>query len=162
MREQVCVEVDQDIYQRLRALAEPWHETPGRAIRRVLDEWERLKRAGEPGTAISAAGQTTERTSPRAPEGFFETSRGVRIPFGELRASYRPRGKPRVFLKAAVTQRGIEAYGEVFDDPSPAGMHAKQQFGASPSASITNGWKFWEYQDQLTGTWTSLAGLRGS
>jgi len=157
------VEIEQSVFERLQRLAIPLVDTVGTVIERVLDEWESLqdksqsksleKCTAEAKNVISADDQSTFQ--------HFETSRKVRIPLGKLRASYKPRGKGRKELEALVTPRGIEVDGQVFDDPSPAGAQAKKTAGAGTSASITNGWSFWEYFDESSGTWVSLSTLRG-
>lgn len=157
------VEIEQNVFERLQRLAIPLVDTVGTVIERVLDEWESLqdksqskyleKYAAESKNVISADDQSVAQ--------HFETSRKVRIPLGKLRASYKPRGKGRKELEALVTPRGIEVDGKVFDDPSPAGAQAKKSAGADTSASITNGWCFWEYFDECSGTWVSLSTLRG-
>ncbi len=64
-------------------------------------------------------------------------------------------------FEAVVTVSGIEFAGETYDDPSPAGVRAKELAGASGQATATNGWRFWEYYDKKMGAWTSIGSLRG-
>jgi len=138
-------------------------DTVGTVIERVLDEWESLQNKSQSDSSPSYAADAKKFISAdqQSAVQHFETSRKVKIPLGKLRASYRPRGKGRKDLEALVTPRGIEVDGQVFDDPSPAGDQAKKTAGAGTSASITNGWSFWEYFDESSGTWVSLSTLRG-
>jgi hypothetical protein len=137
-------------------------DTVGTVIERLLDEWESLQDKSQSNTSSSDAADTENIifADPQRAAQHFETSRKVKIPLGRLRASYRPRGKGRKELQALVTPRGIEVDGQVFDDPSPAGAQAKKAAGAGTSASITNGWSFWEYFDESSETWVSLSTLR--
>ena len=79
------------------------------------------------------------------------------MPLGSLQATYKRRGSSRTNrFEAKVTPRGIEFDGQVFDDPSPAGIRAKELAGAEGSAASTNGWEFWEYFDDQKGKWISI------
>lgn len=162
MSPKVPVELDLDVFERLQRLAVPLVDDVGSVIRRVLDEWEdqarpkpreaRDPQPAQPPDVPDRDGNTEEE--------YFRTSRGVLLPLGELRASYRPRGKSRSDFQATVTARGIEFAGRVFDDPSPAGILAKELAGAVGQATATNGWRFWEYFDTRTRAWTPIAELR--
>lgn len=162
MTEKILVEIDRDLFMRLQKLAVPLVDTVGTVIARMLDEWETLQDKSKSGAPPSTAAGAEDRISEvrQAEIDYFETSRKVKIPLGKLQASYKPRGQSRRYLEALVTPRGIEVDGRVFDDPSPAGAHAKRTAGADSSASITNGWSFWEYLDESSGTWVSLSTLR--
>lgn len=164
MSTKITVEIDQDVFIRLQGPAVPLVDTVGTVIERVLDEWESLHDDEPQGKAWSPAAADKENAvceDTQNTKKYFETSRKVKIPLGKIRASYRPRGKGRKDLEALVTPRGIEVDGHVFDDPSPAGAQAKKTAGAGTSASITNGWSFWEYFDESSGAWVSLSTLRG-
>ena len=149
MSESVQIEVAQDVFERLQALAKPFVDTPSSVIRRLLDQATKDEKQ-----LVSSSPSTPNST---AATQAYVTSRGVRLPLGSLQATYKRRGSSRTNrFEAKVTARGIEFDGQVFDDPSPAGIRAKELAGAEGSAASTNGWEFWEYFDDQKGKWISI------
>lgn len=149
MATMIKVELEEDVFERLQALAKPFVDSPSSVIRSVLDELDSIK---------SRSTQTpSEKREAELKERGYVTSRGVRLPFGKLRASYRRRGSDKTHtFEAQVTAKGIEFDGQVFDDPSPAGIHAKELAGAEGSATSVNGWDFWECFDPTTRRWITI------
>lgn len=144
----VSIELDRDVFEALQRLAKPFVDTPSSVIKRLIEHVFRLE---EEGARIEA--QISKKG--------FTSSRGATIPFGNLRATYKPRGGNRAFkFEATVTSEGIEFDGEVFDSLSSAGIHAKKLAGAKDSASRTNGWEFWEFYDSETNSWVLVDSFR--
>ncbi len=145
----VQIELEHDVFERLQALAKPLVDTPSSVIRRLLDE---SKNVGKQSDAVGA-NKTNEVSANQA----YITSRGVRLPLGRLQATYRRRGDSKTHrFEAEVTPKGIKFDGQVFDDPSPAGIRAKELAGAKGTAASTNGWEFWEYFDETKRKWISI------
>lgn len=144
----VSIELDRDVFEALQRLAKPFVDTPSSVIKRLI---EQASRPDEEGARPEA--QTSEKG--------FASFRGATIPYGNLRATYKPRGGNKAFkFDAKVTSEGIEFDGEVFDNPSSAGIHAKKLAGAEGSAASTNGWEFWEYYDSETNSWVLIDTFR--
>lgn len=149
MPKTVQIEVEQDIFERLQALAKPFVDTPSSVIRRLLE----ANNATENQQDIARVGAPSQAPNKQG----YVTSRGVRLPLGRLQASYRRRGSTSTQrFEAEVTPKGIEFDGEVFDDPSPAGIRAKELAGAKGAATSTNGWEFWQYFDEVRQEWVSI------
>lgn len=149
MSDSVQIEVSGDVFERLQALAKPFVDTPNSVIRRLLEQ--------ERSPGKQALSNPANKPNPTPAKQGYVTSRGVRLPLGSLQATYRRRGSSRTNrFEAEVTLRGIEFDGQVFDDPSPAGIRAKELAGAEGSAASTNGWEFWEYFDDQKGKWISI------
>lgn len=147
MSNNVKIELNEEIFLRLQSLAIPLVDTTSTVIERVLNEWEQLKKGG--------VSQTPSSTKPE--KGFFRTTRGIQIPCGKLRATYRKRGSSEASIfHAQVTSKGIDFNGHTFDDPSPAGISAKKSAGAQGAAASTNGWEFWEYYNVDKKEWISI------
>lgn len=154
----VSVELEEEVFGLLQSQAKPLVDTPSSVIRNMWKELQRYRAA--PGAPIQAS---QVQAPPRITSGSYTTSRGVKLPFGELRAIYKRRGASEAkSFKAVVTERGIEFADKVFDDPSPAGIHAKELAGARGTATSTNGWDFWEYFNAERGQWLQIGTLRGS
>ncbi len=150
----VTVELEEDVFGLLQSQAKPLVDTPSSVIRSMWKELQRCRSASE---------VPTQALQVQAPSGSYTTSRGVKLPFGELRAVYKRRGASESkSFKAVVTEKGIEFAGKVFDDPSPAGIHAKELAGARGSATSTNGWEFWEYYNVEQGQWLQIGTLRSA
>lgn len=149
MPDTIQIDLEKDVFERLQALAKPFVDTPSSIVRRLLDEAEEQIKQ----TDSKKSGDQDQPTSRRV----YVTSRGVHLPVGRLQATYRRRGSSKAHrFEAAVTPRGIEFDGEVFDDPSPASIRAKELAGAKGSAASTNGWEFWEYFDERKRKWICI------
>lgn len=147
----VQVELDKDVFERLQQLAKPFVDTPSSVIRHLLQYAETPIR--QEGGASRPEREKTKLTLGRT----YTTSRGVRLPLVHLRAAYHRRGNPKTHrFEADITPEGIKFDGKLFDDPSPAGIRAKELAGAVGAAASTNGWEFWEYFDESQGKWTSI------
>jgi hypothetical protein len=153
----VKVELEEDIFGLLQSLAKPFVDTPSSVIRGMWEELQKYRGSPVKGTRTPP----TALPASKANVGTYTTSRGVQIPFGELRAVYKRRGshESKTF-KAKVNEKGIEFAGQIFDDPSPAGIHAKQLAGARGPATSTNGWEFWEYYNTAQSRWLQIGTLR--
>lgn len=146
----VTVQLEEDAFELLQSQAKPLVDTPSSVIRNMWKELQRY-RADKPIQALRIA------------TGSYTTSRSVKLPFGELRAVYKRRGASEAkSFKAVVTERGIEFADKVFDDPSPAGIYAKELAGAQGAATSTNGWEFWEYFHTELGQWLQIGTLRSA
>jgi len=55
-------------------------------------------------------------------------------------------------LEAEVNDRSIVYNGKSFNSPSAAAIEA--------TGTVVNGWKFWEFFDEISGTWKPLSVLR--
>jgi len=145
----VQIELEHDVFERLQALAKPFVDTPSSVIRRLLDESKGKEKQLDTGG--------TNKINQASANQVYVTSRGVRLPLGRLQATYRRRGDSKTHrFEAEVTPKGIKFDGEVFDDPSPAGIRAKELAGAEGTATSTNGWEFWEYFDEQKRKWVSI------
>jgi hypothetical protein len=145
----VQIELEPDVYERLQALAKPFVDTPSSVIRRLLEESKGTKKQ------IDTVG--IDKPNQLSVNRVYVTSRGVRLPLVCLQATYRRRGDSRTHrFEAEVTPNGIKFDGQVFDDPSPAGIRAKELAGAEGPAANTNGWEFWEYFDEQKRKWISI------
>jgi predicted transcriptional regulator len=168
MAAKVTIEIDADVFERLKALAEPLVDTTSSLMRRILDEWQSLKAEKLENVEAEQSSSNVYEEKPEKPvesgsfgsKSFFATTRGVKLPFGKLRASYKPRGHHRREFAAEVTASGIEFAGDVFEDPSLAGVRAKELAGAHGDAASTNGWEFWEFFDQSRNTWIGINEFR--
>lgn len=134
-QEMVTIEVKADTFQRLQQLAKPFTDSPDCVISRLIDYY-----------------QSSSKPSNESGCQYYVTKDGVRLPFGEIAGTYKPRGNEEGFdLKGHICEAGIEFEGVMFDEPSPAANYAKKSVGASESAASTNGWTFWKYIDSKTG-----------
>ena len=148
MPNNVTVELNEELFLRLQLLATPLVDTTSTVIERILNEWEQFIKNG------SIETKSIEKE-------FFKTKRGVKIPCGKLRASYRKQGSRKASLfSAEVTKKGIKFNGNIYDDPSPAGLNAKKSAGAIGSTASTNGWEFWEYYDEDKKEWIRIDRFR--
>jgi hypothetical protein len=165
MSTKISVELDKDVFERLQRHAVPLQDDASSVVRRILDRLEQEDAFVLPAsveTRTPVEGPPAPDTASHEARSYFRTSRGVKIPFGKLRASYKPHGKTRSSFEAQVTTRGIEFAGEIYDDPSPAGVRAKELAGVKGQATATNGWRFWEYLDERANAWVSVSTFRDS
>jgi hypothetical protein len=63
-------------------------------------------------------------------------------------------------FSAQISGNGIEYNGKTYDNPSSAGIAAKQFAGTVGDAANTNGWTFWEIQVPNSSRWVSLKAYR--
>jgi hypothetical protein len=144
--EVVQVPVRRDVFERLKALAEPLVDDASSVIDRLIKHWE----AAAPSPRIKAL------AVPEQAPAVWRSARGERFPVGaQLRARYRGHE-----FQATVTNGGIEFSGSTYDNPSSAGIAAKESVGTPTKAASTNGWEFWEMLDPKTKNWVSIDTLR--
>ena len=158
MTPSVQIEVSENVFRRLQALAKPFVDSPNTVITQLLDFREAAEKINP-----SKSTEPTSKSEPALPSAvrFFVTSRGEKIPLGKLRAVYGLRGQPKHEFSAEVTSQGIKFLGQLYDNPSPAGIAAKESVGAQGNAASTNGWEFWEYFNPASGKWISIDTFRG-
>jgi|GEM_PF-1990209 hypothetical protein len=146
--EVVQLPVKREVFERLKALAEPLVDDASSVIERLIGHWE------------SSPPRPRNRTVvlPEAEPSVWRSARGGEFPVGtKLRATYLSH-----FFGATVAAGGIEFNGHTYDNPSSAGIAAKESVGTKRRAATTNGWDFWEMQDPKTGRWVSIDTLRSS
>jgi len=156
MSPSVQIEISEDIFRRLQAMAKPFVDSPNTVITQLLDFREAAAK-------INTGKPPAPKKEPALPSEarFFVTSRGEKIPLGKLRAVYGLRGQRKHEFSAEVTSLGIKFLGVLYDNPSPAGIAAKESVGAEGTAASTNGWDFWEYFNPASGSWVSIDTFRG-
>ena len=143
--EVVQVPVKKEVFEGLKRLAEPLVDDASSVIERLIKHWEK-----SPPAATKAASQ-----GPGTPAE-WRSARGERFPIGaKLRARYL-----RHAFEAIVTINGIEFNGKTYDNPSSAGIAAKESVGTVGKAASTNGWDFWEMLEPSTKRWVSIDTLR--
>ncbi len=144
--EVIQVPLRRDVFERLKALAEPLVDDASAVVERLIRHWE----AAPPGPRT----RTIVLSEP-VPE-VWRSARGEKFLVGtQLRAKYL-----KHTFEATVTALGIEFDGRVYDNPSSAGIAAKESVGTKGKAASTNGWDFWEMQDPRTQRWISIDVLR--
>ena len=123
--EVVQVPVRKEVFENLKRLAEPLVDDASSVIERLIKHWEK-----SPPAPANAASQV-----PGVPS-VWRSARGERFPIGaKLRAKYL-----RHTFEANVTINGIEFNGNSYDNPSSAGIAAKESVGTVRKAASTNGW----------------------
>jgi hypothetical protein len=143
--EVVQVPVKKEVFESLKRLAEPLVDDASSVIERLINHWDK-----SPPVAAKAASQ-----APGLPA-VWRSARGERFPIGaKLRARYL-----RHTFEANVTINGIEFNGKTYDNPSSAGIAAKETVGTTGKAASTNGWDFWEMLEPSTKRWVSIDTLR--
>ena len=143
--EVVQVPVKKEVFESLKRLAEPLVDDASSVIERLINHWDK-----SPPVATKAASQ-----APGLPAE-WRSARGERFPIGaKLRARYL-----RHTFEASVTVDGIEFNGKTYDNPSSAGIAAKETVGTVGKAASTNGWDFWEMLEPSTKRWVSIDTLR--
>lgn len=145
--ELVQVAVRRDVFERLKALAEPLVDDAGSVIRRLIAHWETVPH----GPRVRHIGLPEPGPSVR------RSARGERFPVGApLRAKYLGHTFDDI-----VTMGGIEFAGRTCDNPSPAGIAAKESVGTTGRAAGTNGWGFREMLAPTSSKrWVSINELR--
>ena len=144
--ETISVSLRKDVFEKLKALAEPLVDDATSVIERLIKHWESSR--------PTSAARTTAAVSQE--QKFWRSARGEKLPVGaKLRAKYL-----RKLFEAKVTASGIEFDGNVYDNPSSAGIAAKHAVGTRGKAANTNGWAFWEMLDPESKQWVSIDALR--
>lgn len=142
----VQVGLKREVFERLQSLAEPLVDDASSVVERLIRHWE----SAPPGPPVQTI------ASPEARPAIWRSARGEKFPVGtKLRARYLGNE-----FEATVTAGGIDFNGHLFDNPSSAGIAAKESVGSHGKAASTNGWRFWEMQDSESGQWVSIAVLR--
>ena len=150
--ETVSVPVSRAIFERLQKIAVPLVDDASAVIERLLDHWESSPPAS--GTSSKSGGTPPVASGTQAQ--VWRSSRGEAFLVGaQLRASYRGNE-----LRARITSEGIEFDGKAYDNPSSAGIAAKNSLGITGDAASTNGWKFWEIQEPGAQRWVPIDMLR--
>lgn len=144
--EVIQVPLRKDVFEKLQRLAEPLVDDPSSVIERLVNHWESSPRRSEArASSVSTAKQK-----------YWSSARGERFPLGaKLRAKYLGQS-----FEAEVTSHGIEFNGETYENPSSAGIAAKESVGTTGKAANTNGWEFWEMFEPITQSWFSIDKLR--
>lgn len=144
----VQVSLNREVFERLQALAEPLVDDVNSVVERLIKHWE----SAPPGP------RTRTIVLPESGPAVWRSARGEKFLVGtKLRAKYL-----RHTFDAVVTSRGIEFNGLAYDNPSSAGIAAKESVGTTGKAASTNGWDFWEMLDQEANRWVSIDVLRSS
>mgnify|MGYP001493762950 CR=1 FL=1 len=144
--ETVNVSLRKEVFDRLKSLAEPLVDDASAVIARLISHWDATHSQHRRPAASAQAGSPS----------FWVSARGERIPVGtKLRAKYL-----KHLFEAQVTSRGIQFNGTTYDNPSSAGMAAKNAVGTTGKAASTNGWEFWEILDPVSRKWVSIDTLR--
>lgn len=127
------IEVSEDVYRGLQALARPFEDEPNDVIRRLLD-------------ASIVQPKEGERETGQKP-GADLVSHVGRVPHGSrLRARYRGRE-----YNAQVLDGQVVWEGRRFESLSKAAVAVIQSTGSSRGTE--NGWRFWEVEDPKSGEW---------
>ncbi len=126
------IEVSEDVYRGLQALARPFEDEPNDVIRRLLE---------------TSAVQPKERGETGQRPGADLVSHVGRVPHGSrLRARYKGRQYDAQVLDGQVVWEGRR-----FESLSKAAVGVIQSTGSSRGTE--NGWRFWEVEDPTTGEW---------
>ncbi|WP_374587120.1 restriction system modified-DNA reader domain-containing protein [Ideonella dechloratans] len=144
--ELVQVPVRREVFERLKALAEPLVDDASSVIERLIAHWE----------TIPHGPRVRHIELPEPGPALWRSARGERFPVGApLRAKYLGHK-----FEATVTASGIEFAGKTYDNPSSAGIAVKESVGTKGKAASTNGWDFWEMLDPASKRWVSINKLR--
>lgn len=147
MSDQISIALPQDVFERLQRVAIPLVDNPSTVIERLLTHWE----ANPPDSKEEGAPRLESGTGPQ----FWQSPRGDVLPVGlELQATYL--GKT---FHAVVERNGIKFGSKVYDNPSSAGVAAKNQVGTKGDAASTNGRDFWKLRDPETGRWVPISDM---
>lgn len=153
--ETVSVPVRRAVFERLQKMAIPLVDDASSVIERLISHWESNPPKGG-GFSLGGGGSPSPANEPQAQA--WHSARGEEFRIGtQLRASYL--GKT---LLAKVTPEGIEFAGKLYDNPSSAGIAAKNSVGTTGKAASTNGWDFWEMQIPGSQRWVSIDVLRST
>ncbi|SRR6266540_123979 len=146
--EVVQVPLKREVFERLKSLAEPLVDDASSVVERLIKHWE----------SAPPAPRTRTIVLPEPGPAVWRSARGEKFPVGtKLRARYLSHT-----FEATVTTSGIEFNGRPYDNPSSAGIAAKESVGTRGKAASTNGWDFWEMQDPNSKRWVSIDVLRSA
>jgi hypothetical protein len=142
----VQVPLKREVFERLKLLAEPLVDDVSSVVERLIKHWE----SAPPGP------RTRTIVLPEPGPAIWRSARGERFLVGtKLRARYLGHT-----FDATVTVSGIDFNGRHFDNPSSAGIAAKESVGTHGKSASTNGWDFWEMQEPNSEQWVSIDVLR--
>lgn len=142
----IQVPLKRDVFERLKGLAEPLVDDASSVIDRLIKHWE----------SVPHGSNTRVIAIPEQSPKIWKSARGESFPVGtKLRSKYLSHS-----FEATITSSGIEFNGRTYDNPSSAGIAAKESVGTHKISANTNGWTFWEMQDPETFRWTSIDVLR--
>lgn len=142
----IQVPIKREVFERLKALAEPLVDDASSVVERLISHWE----SAPPGP------RTRTIVLPEPGPAVWRSARGEKFLVGtRLRATYLKHK-----FDATVTSGGIQFGGHTYDNPSSAGIAAKESVGTKGKSASTNGWDFWEMEDQKTKRWISIDVLR--
>lgn len=145
--ELVKLEIKPELFKRLQCLAEPLVDDVSSVIERLITHWE---------SCPPTLGHKVVSIKLPAPPTEWRSARGERFPIGaKLRARYLNHN-----FEAIVTASGIEFNGHTYNNPSSAGIAAKESVGTTGNSASTNGWDFWEILDSTMNRWVSIDVLR--
>lgn len=146
--EHIELVISKQLFERLKAHAEPLVDTTETVIERLLDCWDAHKSEPAP----------LQNSYFKAKEAFWRSSRGDVLPIGmELQGTYM--GKT---FTARVEHGGIRLHETLYDNLSPAAIAVKNLAGKTGKAANTNGRDFWKFQNPITGQWVPVSTLRPS
>lgn len=144
--ETVQVQLHREVFERLKLIAEPLVDDTNSVVERLLKHWE----SAPPGP------RTRTIVLPEPGPVVWRSARGEKFPIDtKLRARYLGHT-----FEAMVTSNGIKFKDHTYDNPSSAGIAAKESVGTQGNAASTNGWDFWEMQDPESKQWVSINVLR--
>jgi hypothetical protein len=145
--EVIQISIKKEIFESLKRLAEPLVDDANSVIERLIYHWESCSPSvGSKITSIKVAKPAEE----------WRSTRGERFRVGaKLRAPYRGHT-----FEATVMSQGIEFNGKTYNNPSSAGIAAKESVGTTGEAAKTNGWNFWEMFEPTSNRWVSVNILR--
>ncbi|MCZ7560605.1 MAG: hypothetical protein M5U30_11530 [Burkholderiaceae bacterium] len=148
--ETVPVPIRKDVFEKLQQLAEPLVDDASSVIARLIAHWEHAKPSSRFAETVAATSRPA--TVPR----YWTSARGEKLLVGtKLRAKYL-----KHLFEAEVTEDGIRFNETTYDNPSSAGVAAKNAVGTTGKAASTNGWEFWEMLDQNSRRWVSIDAAR--
>lgn len=133
------IEISNDTFNRLKALAEPFVDKPEDVIRRLLN-------GAKPSAPTATEGNRDS--------GSDLVSSAGRVPHGtRLKANYRGQE-----YQAEVKNGGIEWNGSSYSSISAAAVAVIQSTGSKRPTE--NGWRFWNYYDESKREWRPLTELQ--
>jgi hypothetical protein len=137
------ISIDLEVYKLIQTNLASFDETPNEVLRRLLNI-EMKPRNESKKEMINDIGTFNNSVS----QSGYINWKGVNFRDGlKLRKKYQ--GK---IINAEVKDGKFYCLGQFFDSPSAAGVHA--------TGTSVNGWIFWEYLDENSGSWKLLDNLR--
>lgn len=127
------IQIDLAVHKKIEGNRQSFGETPNDVLRRVF------------GLAIPSTPSLDQK---RESKSGWMLKAGVWLPEGtKLRAKYK--GK---MIEAEVIGNGLKCKGENYRSPSAAACAA--------TGTSVNGWHFWDFFDDSSGTWRPISSLR--